>query len=184
MVSIWNELYLVKRIEEYWFRQENPIHGDVEYEKSIVVCFSYENRFGMHQFQLLELVKIFIGIGGSVKSPISNDVCRNTISYCEIHFYGAVCIVLKYLTSIFSTRLSWDNEYREKSDFSVFFWIIIEDSFVYLLGGLNSRSISTLMIDSFFELCEFRRGKRVFGVREIAYSWIENECLMRKSDIG
>jgi len=164
MVSIWDELYLFKRIKECWFRQKNPIHGDVEYEKSIVVGFSYENRFGMHEFQLLELVKIFIGIGGSVKSPISNDVCRNTISYCDIHFYGAVCIVLNYFTIIFSTRLSWDNEYR---DFSVFFWIIIEDSFVYLLGGLNSRSISTLMIDSFFELCEFRRGKRVLGVREI-----------------
>ncbi len=62
--------------------------------------------------------------------------------------------------------MSWDNEYREKSGFSVFCWVIIEDSFVYILDGLKSRSISTLMIDSFFELCEFVEEKSVWCERD------------------
>ncbi len=103
---------------------------------------------------------------------------------CEIHFYRSDCIVLNYLTIIFSTWISWDNQYREKSDFSVFYFVINEDGFVYVLDGMGSPSIFSLMIDSFFELYELCRGKRVFGVREIAYSCIENECLMCKSDIG
>ncbi len=47
----------------------------------------------------------------------------------------------------------------------MFYSVAIEDGSVYFLGGMGSRSIFTLMVGSFFELYEFRRGKRVVGIR-------------------